>query len=178
MSTNENPSPGILGRWYAEPMDSATAKACLEQAELRLRNNLRRGRRSLTPRFAMVIAKFWLGREIEAELESLRYLTRKSAHGRILCDLIQGQLMMGRQLKGAMHYLERAFMTSRALYAPSDYFQVMKRHQLLAELPLSEHPTPPRTLQELVTAAAVIQEFGKRGNKRKPYTFDPRDTYG
>ena len=85
---------------------------------------------------------------------------------------------MSRQLEGAMAHLERAFMLGRDLFSPADYFRIMKRHQLLDLIPLSKPPATPRTLHELLTSAAVMREFDKRQQRRKPFIFDPKDTYG
>ena len=171
-------SEGILGRWYAEPMDREAALQLYAAAEARLHRYLRTGRHCLTCRFGLVIARFWLDKDFENELESLRHVSRGSGHARVLCELLHGQLLMSRQLEGAMAHLERAFMLGRDLFSPADYFRIMKRHQLLDLIPLSKQPATPRTLHELLTSAAVMREFDKRQQRRKPFIFDPKDTYG
>lgn len=167
---------GPLGRWYAKPQSAQEAARLLDRAEQRLRSAARRGVSCITCRLAIMIAHFWLGQSIETDYQSLLSMRPGSAHARVFVSLIHGQLLMSRQLSGAMEQLDSAFEQATALFHPDDYFLVWKRHQILRSLPLSTTPHPAEPLPELLRLALVIERL--KGTGRRPYTHDRNDTYG
>ncbi len=170
--------PSILGRWYAEPLEAVAARQLFELATKRLEKRLRQGGGTLCCRLQLMQAKFWQGEEIGNEYEALLHLTARSAHGKALLELVYGQLLLSRQLSGAMKHLERGFNLARNLFSASDYFTVMNHHRHFNYLPLAKHPSPPSTLEQLLVMAQVIERMEQPEKKRGKYQFDNHDTYG
>lgn len=149
----------MLARWYATPLDRNAANALLHTAQQREAVRVRRGKSCYTCRLQRMIAHFWLGKEIDEEFRALQQRLRLTAHGRILAELIYGQLLMSQRRNGAMAALDRAFHSAHHLLTPSDYFVLFKRHGLLRRLPLGAQPQPSLSLADLLTTATVIERL-------------------
>lgn len=145
---------GPLARWYGNPLAADQARTLLTTAEQR--RTRARSRRCRTCLLQAVIARFWLGDDVTADVGRLSALLRTTPHGAALVELIYGQLLMSRRLHGAMSHLDRGFHRASRLLAADDYFILLRRHQLLARLPLSDGALPAANLATLMTTAAVI----------------------
>ncbi|HEY0722049.1 MAG TPA: hypothetical protein VGE50_12435 [Gammaproteobacteria bacterium] len=141
----------------------------LHTAQQREAKRVRRGKSCYVCRLQRMIAHYWLGKEIGEEFQVLQLRLRNTAHGRILAELIYGQLLISQRRSGAMAALDHAFHAARHLLMPNDYFVLFKRHNLLRKLPLGAEPQKELSLEELLTTAAVIERMTKtpRGEKRK-----------
>lgn len=170
--------PGILARWYAEPLTIEQAEALLKLSADREQLLLKRFGRPYTAPLLRLIALYWLGEPIEGHYQHLISRRSQSPHLEILKPLIYGQLLMSRHREGAMTYLENAFQQARLLLRPEDYFVVLKRHQLLQNLPQDETQLKGETLASLLTTAAVIQRMKQSHGERPGFSHDPNDTYG
>lgn len=163
-----------LGRWYADPCPADAARQTLVVVEQREQDLRRRGRSSLALRLAAMLAHAALGDDVEAEYERLKALAaRRPPRAQALVELIYGQILMAARRPGAMLHLDRGFALARHMFAPEDYFQVLKRHSLLALLPPADLRAEP--LEDLLTAARVMARLGAR---RTPPPHDPGDTFG
>ena len=118
----------------------------------------------------------YLGEDIRDDLERLRKLLRTTAHGAALVELIYGQLLMSRRLRGARLHLDRGFLRAGRLLTTDDYFILLKRHQQLSRLPLTQTPLPPADLPSLLTTAAVIARMAPHCNN--PTEWDAEDING
>lgn len=178
MIAAETKELGILARWYAEPLNHNDAQALLEVSQRREQALLKRHGRSYLSPLLKLVALHWLGERTD---EYYHYLTSQhsgSTHLQILKPLLYGQLLMSRRLDGAMQYLDEAFLHARLLLRPDDYFTLMKRHQVLKRIPLSDKGARPESLTELLTTASVIERMQDNPEKRKGFWYDPNDTYG
>lgn len=176
---NEHPK-GLLAQWFADPLPLAEAKVLWQQAEQRHSTRLREGRSSLLPRLQQLCARFWLEQSIEADYQQLcaQFQRRHSRRALALLELSVGQLFASRGMKDALPHLQRGFALARELFAANDYFIVHRRHQLLAQLPLTSQPGPPQNLKQLLNTAGVIVRMKQTRPQRAPYQHDPNDTYG
>ena len=178
MIVNETKPLGILARWYAEPLNRDEAELLLALSRKREQELLKRHGSPLLSPLLKLIALHWLGEPTEGHYHHLLSRKEKSVHAEILKPLIYGQLLMSRQQHSAMEYLDLAFAQARLLLRPEDYFAVMKRHQLLKQLPLGKSDSASLTLEALLATAGVIERM-KEGNGERPgFTHDPNDTYG
>ncbi len=156
-----------LGEWYAVPLDPPDREPlarCVAAAG------------SLVERFGSLISAFWAGADPAMAYESLGGLLGDEGPERALLELVQGQLLMSRRLPGAMAYLDRGFRLAVPWLGAREYFRVLKRHELLRELPPAPSPQPPRDLDALLTEARVIRRL-RRGRPQSPF-FSHRDTLG
>ncbi len=156
--TNKGDS-ALLAHWFATPLDRDAAAALLYTAHQREAVRVRRGKSCYTCRLQRMIAHYWLGKEIDEEFRTLQLRLRGTPHGRILAELIYGQLLMSQRRPGAMQALNNAFHNARNLLSPSDYFVLFKRHTLLGKLPLGIEGQKGLSLEELLTTAAVIERM-------------------
>jgi len=170
--------PSILGRWYADPLSSDEARQLLEQTEQREEKRKRHCGNTLTCKLQRMVALFWLGEEVNAYYQILRPLAARSPHGHALLELIYGQLLLSSHLKEGLMHLEQGFRLAAKLFTARDYLDVMNRHRLLRQLPLSDTPTHADPLSAMLTSAKVIERMKQPENKRQPYFHDPKDTYG
>ncbi len=121
---------------------------------------------------ARLIARFQLGLPTAADLLALR--EGACARERALVELVWGQLLMSRRLSGAMEHLARGFDIARPFLSNRAYFALLKRHRLLARLPLFPAPRPAQCLEALLTEARVIERL----DPLPPPPGDRRDTWG
>lgn len=172
------PQPSTLGRWYADPQDEEKAQRNFDQATRRMEHRLRHGGGTFCCRLQQMLAKFWQGAEISTDYQVLQGLAARSCHRRALLELVYGQLLLSRQLCGALEHLDKGFNLARNLFTPDDYFTVLNRHRQLRLLPLAKLPSPPTPLKQLLITARVIELLEQPWNKRRRFYFDNHDTYG
>jgi hypothetical protein len=125
-----------------------------------------------------MLAQYWLGHSIHDAYLMLQPAVARSTRGRALLELLYGQLLLSRRLAAGMAHLEQGFRLAANLFAAGDYLQVMNRHNLLRQLPLSDTPTEAETLEALLTSARVIERMRQPDGTRQAYRHNPKDTYG
>ncbi|MCW8919720.1 MAG: hypothetical protein OQL08_13015 [Gammaproteobacteria bacterium] len=169
---------GILARWYAEPLSRDEAESLLALSQRREQERLKRhGKAYLSP-LLKLIALHWLGEATDGHYHYLRSQQANARHLQILTPLLYGQLLMSKRISGATDYLDEAFHQARLLLRPEDYFMLMKRHQILKRIPLSDRATPGETLELLLTTGKVIARMEEGRGERPGFWHDPNDTYG
>ena len=145
--------------WYATPL-SADAAAALQAQARQARQHALAGQRDPFPaQLAELIAGFWLGRAIELDHRSLLATAPHEYRGFV--ELVYGQLLASRKLTGASTYLQQGFRAAVLLnrLAPADYLALLRRHELLRLLVLTEVGSPPRTLPDLLNEARIIRRL-------------------
>lgn len=166
----------LLGVWHANPLSAGQAQRLLNQANKRRQRGLRQ-RHCRTCLVQEMIARHWLGENIQAfHLRWLPFM-QASPHAHALLELTTGQLLISQRRQPAWQHLDRGFHLASRLFTPGDYLDVLNRHQILRDLPLSATPMPAATLQELLTTARIIKRM--TGEIRPPSgSHDPTDIYG
>ena len=90
-----------------------------------------------------------------------------------LLELVYGQLLMSCKRAGAHQHLADGFELAVDHLASDEYFQLLRQHELLAWLPLSETPSLPQELASLLTEAAVIKQLQEgEGMQCRPAHLD------
>lgn len=167
---------GTTARWYADPLSPLEAEQLYERASTRLRCCLRGRCGCFTAQMLQKIAIFWL----EERLTQLHIADHPHKHA--LITLIDGQLLMSRQLQGASEQLERGFQLAMPFLRAGDYFVLVEQHRLLRLIPLHQQPQPPQSLTSLLTMAAVINRLQPQSDIRARYKegglHNPDDIYG
>lgn len=166
-----------LADWYADPVPAEQAAAVLGKVRAVLRRAYFAGYSPFRLRLQEMIARFWLGRPVEVDYLGLAQAAR-GARERALAELAYGQLLMSRKLAGAREHLSAGFALATPLFAAPDYFVVLKRHELLAHLPLADAPAAPQALDALLTEAAVIRRLRRAATAPRRSTHSPKDTVG
>ena len=167
--------PGALAHWYADPLDPVAAQQLLVQARQHSQRACRQGHPALSAEIERLLAMAALGQAVDAELAFLATTNTSPAEHALLL-LVRGQLLASRRVNGAIALLQQGFETAREQFLATDFFTVMRRHELLAELPLYAEPRPPVDLDTLLCEAAVIRRL--RGPRRLRLRHDGADTTG
>ena len=167
-----------LGRWYADPLTPQQAQTLLEETRTRRHPRAGRNRRCYTCQLQELVARYWLGEAVQDEYQRLAQRLRHTSHGRALLELIYGQLLMSRRLSAARRHLDEGFRRAVPLLSTTDYFAILRRHQQLARLPLTDNELPPQTLAALLTTAAVIERMTQGAPQWPAVRPDPDDIQG
>ena len=114
--------------------------------------------------------------EVEALLEATHGDDLVSLRDRALLELVYGQLLMGRKLSPAGEHLARGFRLAVPWLSSAGYFELVRRHERLDCLRLTDTPAPPQGLAALLAEAAVVQRLQTGGRGRRPN--EHRDTVG
>jgi hypothetical protein len=177
LESRENKGPLPMGGWYADPLSPAQAEALRIQAARETQAALWAGTPCVECRIREMVARYWLGRPVEPDYRNLRETLTGTWH-RALTELTYGQLLMSRKLTGALDHLSIGFREAAGLLEPAEYFLLLRRHELLAELPLALAPSPAQTLADLLAEASVIQRLKGATARSRRGRSDPGDTVG
>jgi len=151
-----------LAGWYATPMSGEAAAALTQAAHRTAQRALADGGEAWRPRLGGLIGQYWSGRPVELDYRSLMATAPREA--RPLVELIYGQLLVSRKRSGALPHLDRAFALLIPGLDPADYFALLKRHELLRMLLLTDTGSAPLDLPELLVEARVIRRLRQGGS--------------
>jgi hypothetical protein len=150
----ENGEAG-LASWFGAPLTVDHAQAALAEARQSLRNARVVQDRLFAIRLADIIFRYWAGDDIEANYTNFLALLTDERERAVL-QLCYGQLLMARKQEPAWRYLDKGFAAAAHLLEPEDYFTVLRRHDLLRQLPLASLPSDAAPLEALLAEAQVI----------------------
>ena len=167
--------PVPLASWFAEPVDAREAQAWLLRIRQRLGTSAQASRFGL--QLAALIAHYWTGREVGAEFATL-FATPLEPVERAMLQLCYGQLLLSRKCRGAWAFLDAGFEQAAHFLEADEYFQVLRRHDILRRLPLAPRPSVPEGLQALLTEGEIIRQLEGEGTRRLPTGQKHRDTVG
>lgn len=150
--------------WYAQPMASAAASQLSRQLREAEQAAFAANASAFVPRLGLLITGYWQHRAVELDYRSLQATCRPEQGP--LVELVYGQLLISCKRSGAYAHLQRGFQAAASQIPATDYFTLLKRHELLQWLPLTAAGVAPATLADLLTEAKVIkrlQEKPRRG---------------
>jgi len=158
--------PSLAG-WYADPPAQGVAEALHAGAEQALQARLRAGEPGFQLRVLQLVCNFWLAEAITLEYRRLLDVAA-DARELALLELVHGQLLVSCKSWQAQQHLERGFALAVPLLEAADYFHLVRRHELLGYLCMSDTPSLPQTLDALLAEAAVIRRL-QQGTGRQHY---------
>jgi len=164
-----------LGAWYGEPLAAVDAGRLCAEAERLLRYRLCAGRPVFQLQVLQLLGRYWMGNSISLDYRQLAASTRVQ-RDRALLELVFGQLLLSRKLRPALQHLDNGFRLAVEHLEVVDYFRLVRRHDLLRYLPLSDEAAAPQGLQSLLAEAAVIRRL--RGAERFARGVSHHDTLG
>lgn len=171
--------PGVvldLAGWYATPLEAAIAGRLSEQLRRAEQRALAGNQAVYAARLGLLIAGFWSGRQVENDHRSLR-ATATSAQ-QALADLVYGQLLVSCKRSGAQQLLKLGFAAAAGQLAATDYFAVLKRHELLTHLVLTPTGSPPQALADLLVEAKIIKQLKDKARRGRSFPDTHDDTLG
>jgi len=166
------PDPAL---WYGDPLSRQHASGLLRAAQVELHNRLCRGESCFPLHILRLVCAYRMATGSRLEYEQLAALARED-NERALLELVYGQLLISCKRLPANRHLARGFLLAADFLAPAVYFRLLRRHELLGLLSLSDIPVPPLQLEALLREAAVIERLQQAGSVRHENTHT--DTVG
>jgi hypothetical protein len=166
--------PSLTG-WYGDPIAAPATQALLVRAERRLQSRLCRGCRCFTLHVLRMICHHWLKSDSALDYRQLSALACDDGE-RALVELVYGQLLISGKRLPARQHLARGFSLAARQLDTADYFLLLRRHELLDHLPLSEMPAVAQDLPSLLKQAGVIRRL--QAGERRAVMDTHSDTLG
>jgi len=164
-----------LAAWYGEPLAAADAEQLFAVTEKALRSRLCAGLPAFRLHVMQLLCHFWM--DISVSLEYPQLAASVAAQpDRALLEIVYGQLLLSRRLRPAQEHLDRGFSLAAGYLEATDYFLLVRRHELLRHIPLSAAAAAPQGLQSLLAEAAVIRQL--QGAMRPACRDSRYDTIG
>ncbi|MEO1750947.1 hypothetical protein [Thiofaba sp. EF100] len=155
-----------LAAWHAEPLDQGEAETRLARLGTAT---------AWTERLEALRLRLMLGLPATMQREVLMAEADDDLQ-RAAVELITGQVMLARRMKGAWDWLDAAEKRLAHRLPGPGYLALLRRHAMLRTLPLFDQPKAMRPLKELLAIAAATARL--EGMKRPDYAGDQRDTLG
>lgn len=144
--------------WFGNPLTAEQAATLADRARAEHQACLRGGKNGYRPQAIILLCRYWQDEDIDKPLSQLlSQATDAFEHG--IVQLVYGQLLAARKRLPAMQQLEDGFIKVSRPLSSSDYFNVVRRHELLSWLKFSAQPSNSGTLDELLAEAAVIKQL-------------------
>jgi len=169
--------PMPLNLWYGEPLTRYQTEQLTLFSRQKQKQALFNGDECLSFQLKEMIARFFMNRDINIEYSNLVKTTREDKKIALI-ELVFGQLLMSKKIDTAMLHLDKGFQIAQKYLNATDYFSILKRHELLGVLKLDNKPSEPKSLSSLLVEASIIKQFETRNGSGKSYTGNPHDTLG
>ena len=167
--------PPSLADWYGDPVSKDTAQTLAAIAQNELRSRLCEGGACFQLHVLLMTCNFWMGASIEMDYEQLAASTSDDRESALL-ELVYGQLLISCKYRQAPRHLGKGFSLAVDFLDSSDYFHLVRQHELLDYLPISSAPAEPLELESLLTEAGVIKRM--QAGAGKCYVSAHQDTVG
>ena len=164
-----------LAAWYGEPLSAGDAADLSAWTEKALRYRLCAGLPVFQLHILQLLGHYWMDIPISLEYQQLAAYATEN-RDRALLELVYGQLLFSRGQLPALQHLDRGFSLATGYLEATDYFLIVRRHDLLRQIPLSDARIAPQGLQSLLTEAAVIRQL--QGAARDTCSAAHYDTVG
>jgi hypothetical protein len=164
-----------LAAWYAEPLSVADAARLYAGTEKSLRYRLCTGLPVFQLQVLQLLCHYRMDVPVSLEYQQLA-ASAMEKHDRALLEIVYGQLLFSCRQRPALQHLDRGFSLAAGYLEATDYFLLVRRHDLLRHIPLADARVAPQGLQSLLAEAAVIRQL--RGAARDHCSVSHQDTIG
>jgi hypothetical protein len=151
-----------LATWYGEPLSASDAERLNAGTGKALRFSLCAGMPVFQLQLQQLLGHYWMDVSIALEYRQLA-ASATDKRDRALLEIVYGQLLFSRRQSPALLHLDRGFSLAADHFAATDYFLLVRRHDLLRHIPLSDVRVAPQGLQSLLAEAAVIRQLQGAG---------------
>jgi len=165
----------LLSAWYANPLSPGTVAGLQAALQRELQVRLCTGAPCFQCHVLQLVCHFQGQVDVSLEFEKLQ-VAASDIFEQALLELLYGQLLMSCKKAGARRHLANGFTLAADELASADYFRLVRQHELLAYLPLSDMPTLPQDLESLLAEAAIIKQL--RDSDCNQYRRPHLDTIG
>jgi hypothetical protein len=160
-----------LASWFAAPLTVDQAQVSLSEVRQRLRTGRCTPAGAFNIRLGEIVFRFWAGQDVEPDYGNCLAMAEDDRQ-RAMLELCFGQLLIARKCRSAWLHLDRGFALAAHLLEPEEYFSVLKRHELLRQLPVAPGASEGASLEALLNEARVIARL--RGPASRPDLRGPR----
>ena len=167
--------PASLVAWYADPLAQDMAAELHASTERALQACLRAAASCFQLRVLQLVCRFWRAEPVTLEYGQLR-VSAASAREQALLELVYGQLLVSCKYRQGPRHLERGFALAAPQLDAADYFRLVRRHESLGYLYMSDTASLPQALDALLVEAAVIRRL--REGTGRHYRCAHLDTVG
>ena len=167
--------PLSLAAWLGDPLPEPEADLWLAEIRAQLRTCYARAHTCFRTRLAEIIALHWCGKNAAMHYQNLLPVLDSDRH-RAQLELCYGQLLMACKRRDAWQHLDSGFECAANLLEPEEYFIVLRRHECLRHLSLSDNGADPVELDGLLREAAVISRLAGPGRGRREAGTKHQDT--
>ena len=164
-----------LSIWYGEPPGAAAAAVLYDRAQRELQQRLYLHRGAFPLHVLQLVCDFWRRADGASRYETLAAAV-DGRREQALLELVYGQLLMSRKLRPANAHLALGFELAAPWLTSVSYFELLRRHERLASLRLTDRPAPVQGLAALLSEAAVIRRLQDRDKRR--HINEHHDTLG
>lgn len=164
-----------LVTWYGEPPGADAAAVLCHRAQRELQQRLCLNHGAFPLHVLQLLCDFWHRADGASRYETL-VAAVAGRREQALLELVYGQLLMSRKLRPANAHLALGFELAAPWLSTVSYFELLRRHEMLACLRLTDRPAPAQGLAALLSEAAVIRCLQGRDKRRR--TNEHRDTLG
>ena len=164
-----------LAAWYGEPLMAADAARLYAGAEKSLCYRLCAGLPVFQLQVLQLLCHYRMDVPVSLEYRQLAASAREK-RDRALLEIVYGQLLLSCRQRPALQHLDSGFRLAADYLEATDYFLLVRRHDLLRHIPLSAAQLAPQGLQSLLAEAAVIRQL--QGARRHACSAAHYDTTG
>jgi len=151
-------SPLALSAWYATPLTRRQLAKLQSATQQELQTRLRNG----APCYAVHVLQFVLRFQQQVDVEPGYQLLQAAAQNvpeQALLELVYGQLLASCKQTGAREHLADGFALAAGFLSSTDYFRLLRQHELLGWLRFAATASVSQPLQSLLAEAAVIKQL-------------------
>lgn len=150
-----------LADWHADPLDSLTRENYTKSIQALRRQPVTDKQTQAYARIAEILISHSTHDKVPYDIQ-LMLETETEPQYIALANLVYGQLLMSRKLKGAYAQLQKGLHLASPLIDNKSYFAILKRHTILNYLLTGEQPAPVASLDQLVNEALIIRKLRPR----------------
>lgn len=154
-----------LALWYGDPLSRQHATRLQRAMQVELHTRLCRGESCFPLHVLRLVCGYRTAAGNRLEYEQLAALAQEDIE-RALLELVYGQLLISCKLLPANWHLAKGFLLAADYLAPPAYFRLLRQHELLGLLRLTDIPAPALKLETLLREAAVIERLQYAGSGR------------
>jgi len=164
-----------LSEWYATPLTRSRLVYLQSALQQELQTRLCNGISCYALHVLQLVCRFQCRIDVELDYQQLLAAVQNVPEQALL-ELIYGQLLASCKQTGAHQHLHDGFALAAEYLSSAEYFRLVRQHELLRWLVLSDAASAPQQLQSLLAEAAVIKQL--QGDTGVPFGATHLDTLG
>ena len=164
-----------LSEWYATPLTRSRLVYLQSALQQELQTRLCNGASCFALHLLQFVCRFQYRIDVQLDYQQLLAAVQNVPEQALL-ELVYGQLLASCKQTGAHQHLANGFALAAEYLSSTDYFRLVRQHELLGWLALADTASAPQQLQSLLAEAAVIKQL--QGDTGVSFGATHRDTLG